>query len=68
MKKIILVTIVVLLALAGIAHTAWYYFHIKNDAFTSLPANIAFLLIIPYALAIFICLAIGFIISRKKAS
>ena len=66
MKKIIFAVIIVLLAVAGAAHTAWCYFRVLSDTFTSFPADVAFFLIIPYAAAIAVCSLVGAIVCRKR--
>ncbi|MDE6373353.1 MAG: hypothetical protein K2L72_02545 [Clostridia bacterium] len=66
MKKIILAVVVIMLAVAGALHTTYCYFRIENDEFTGVPATTSLLLLIPYALAIAVCLLVGLIICRKK--
>lgn len=50
--SIIFVSIMIFTLLSGIVHTTITFINIFNDQYTSAPASIAFLFLIPYAIAI----------------
>ena len=64
--KIILAGMIVLLIIACTVHVVTAYINILNDVSTSAPATIAFLLIIPYALAVAVCTAVLIVIYIKS--
>ena len=63
--KYIFVSIISILLLAMAIHVAITYVSLANDPYTSAPARIAFVLIIPYALVIGIVSLVWIILSKK---
>ena len=50
--KYVFVSVIIILLLAAAIHVAATYVRIANDPYTSAPANVAFFLLIPYAIAV----------------
>lgn len=69
--NILLGVIISFLAIACAVHTAAAYINISSDKFTSCPADVAFLIIIPYAFAIIIavvvCIALNVKADKRSA-
>ncbi|MBE5818605.1 MAG: hypothetical protein E7312_06065 [Clostridiales bacterium] len=53
--------------IASVTHSYFSNLHAIEYHYTSAPAEIAFLLIIPYAVAIALCLGIGYVLRRKAS-
>lgn len=54
--------------IASVTHSYFSQLHAIEYHHTSAPAEIAFLLIIPYAIAIAVCLLIGCFVRKKEQS
>ena len=54
--------------IASVTHSYFSQLHAIEYHHTSAPASIAFLLLIPYSIAIGICLVIGYVASKKSKS
>lgn len=57
-------SVIIILFLATVIHVAATYVRIANDPYTSAPANVAFFLLIPYAIAVAVCLAVWAIANK----
>lgn len=55
--KYIFISVIIVLLAATVVHVAVAYVHIANDPYASAPASVAFFLLIPYAIAVAVCLA-----------
>lgn len=64
--KLVFLVVTIILSVAMVTHVAIAYVGIANDPYTSAPADIAFLLIIPYAIAICIVATVWMILSKKE--
>ena len=53
--KYVFLSVIIALLLAMIVHIVVEYVHIANSPYTSVPATVAFFLIIPYSIAVAIC-------------
>ena len=65
-EKLILTITVFLIAVAGIIHAPVRFFKLKENIGNGLPPTVAFLWLIPYSLAIIVCLAAGGIVIHKR--
>ena len=54
--------------IASVTHSYFSQLHAIEYHYTSAPASIAFLLLIPYCIAIGICLVIGYVANKKSKS
>lgn len=55
--KYIFLSVIIVLLLAAVIHVAVLYVRIANDPYTGAPADVALFLLIPYAIAVAVCLA-----------
>ena len=62
--KYVFLSVIIVLLLAAVVHVTVAYVSIGSDPYTSAPASVAFLLIIPYALAMGVC-GIAWAIANK---
>lgn len=62
--KYVFISIIIGLLLAAVIHVAVEYVHIANDPYTGAPADVAFFLLIPYVIAVAVCLAAWSIANR----
>lgn len=64
-KKWIILLIAILVAVAGIVHTIMRFVTILNNQYTSFPATVALLILIPYLVCSGLCLIIWVVMKRK---
>lgn len=62
--KNVFLSVIICLLLAMTIHVSVTYVSIANDPYTSAPADVAFLLIIPYGIALGLCCAAWAIANR----
>lgn len=65
-EKFILTLIVLCLAVAGLTHATVRFFMLKGNIYYTIPETVAFLWLLPYALAIAVCLLVGGIVIHRK--
>ncbi len=64
-KKWMVLLIAILVEIAGIVHTAIRYVMIFNDQYTSFPATVSLLILVPHSICSVLCLIVWAIIRRK---
>lgn len=67
-KKWLVLLVAILVEVAGIVHTIIRYMTIFNNQYTSFPATVSLLILIPYSICSVLCLIVWAVMKRKANS